>query len=255
MRALVASSLREVERDRDLRVLFACESGSRAWGFASDDSDFDVRFIYVRPPAAYLKLRPEADAFDIHGDHDLDLAGWDVRKTAELIRKSNGPLFEWVDSPIIYEADAAFHERLRELRRVYFDPKKAMFHYLSLAGGVWSKYIEGDPRPKRKKYLYVLRPLACVRFIERHGTQPPTPFASVLDGIELADDVRGAIDRLVADKRASRELGAGPADEVLNGWITQTLAAGEQAAAAAPTSDVGNDRLDRLIADTILRSV
>lgn len=252
IRPLVHERLREVEAERDLRVLFACESGSRAWGFASDDSDFDVRFIYVRPAKDYVKLRPSVDAFDLHGDNDLDLAGWDVRKTAELMRKSNGPLLEWIDSPIIYEADADFHGRLRELREMYFDPKKAIYHYLSLAGGVWSKYIEGVAQPKRKKYLYVLRPLACVRFIEQHGSQPPTLFQSVLDGIEIEDAARDAIARLVADKRANRELAEGPADAVLNGWIVDTLASGERAAEAAPTSTVGNDLLDALIADTIL---
>jgi len=255
VRPLVRDRLRVVEKDHDLRVLFACESGSRAWGFASDDSDFDVRFIYVRPAADYLKLRPESDAFDLHGDDDLDLAGWDVRKMAELMRKSNGPLLEWIDSPIVYEADVRFHGRLRELRAAYFDPKKAMYHYLSLAGSVWSKHIEGEAQPRRKKYLYVLRPLACVCYIERHGSQPPTLFQSVLAGIELTDTVRGAIDRLVADKRANRELAEGPADEALNGWIVETLRSGERAAGVAPTSTVGNDRLDRLIADTILGSV
>ena len=116
-----------IEQEHRLRVLFACESGSRAWGFASSDSDFDVRFIYVRPAAHYLRLRPPPEAFDIHGNDDpdveLDLAGWDIRKAAELMRKSNGPLFEWLDSPIIYDQDSIITPRLLALREMYFDPK------------------------------------------------------------------------------------------------------------------------------------
>ncbi len=252
IRPIVHERLRKVEQERNLRVLFACESGSRAWGFASNDSDFDVRFIYAYPPAEYLKLRPPVDAFDQQGDDDYDLAGWDIRKTAELMRKSNSPLLEWLDSPIIYEHDGHIFERLRTLRDLYFDPKKSVYHYLSLAGGVWSKYIEDTPEPVRKKYLYTLRPLACVLYIEQHGCQPPTRFESVLDAIPLDDPTREAINRLVTDKKANRELGAGPADPLLNRWIANALELGEKIAQALAPSQMTNHELDQLIADAIM---
>ena len=255
IRGTVAERLREVEREHRLTVLFACESGSRAWGFASRDSDFDIRFIYVRPAADYLRLRPPPEAFDIHGsgDPDLDLAGWDIRKTAELMRKSNGPLFEWLDSPIIYEHDDVLTPRLVALRDVYFNPKKCIHHYLSLAGGVWKKYLADRPDPIRKKYLYALRPLACVQYIDRHRRQPPTSFQSVLDAIDLDADTRGAIMRLLDQKRDGTELGRGPADPVLDRWITDSLKFGEELATALPGSGADHGELDRLIADVILR--
>ncbi|MEM9418218.1 MAG: nucleotidyltransferase domain-containing protein [Planctomycetota bacterium] len=249
---IIHERLRQVERERNLRVIFACESGSRAWGFASNDSDFDVRFIYVRPAADYLRLRPPVDAFDQQGEDDFDLAGWDIRKTCELMRKSNGPLFEWLDSPIIYEQDGDLSARLIALRADYFDAKKSVFHYLSLAGGVWEKYIADEPTPVRKKYLYTLRPLACVKYIAQHKEHPPTAFDAVLDRIDLPAETRKAIDALVLDKKANRELGAGPADQVLNQWITQVLSEGEAIANALPTSGTDNALLDQLIANAIL---
>lgn len=252
VRDVIHDRLRAVERERDLRVIFACESGSRAWGFASNDSDFDVRFIYVRLAADYLKLQPPVDAFDQQGKDDFDLAGWDIRKTAELMRKSNGPLFEWLDSPIVYEHDGDLSARLKALRAEYFDAKKTVYHYLSQAASVWKKHLADEQNPVRKKYLYTLRPLACVRYVAQHGHQPPTVFDAVLDRIDLPAETRQAIDNLVADKKANRELGAGPADAVLNDWITQNLAQGEAVAQTLPTSAADNTSLDQLIADAIL---
>lgn len=254
VRDVIYERLRAVEQERNLRIIFACESGSRAWGFASNDSDFDVRFIYVRPASDYLKLRPPVDAFDQQCEDDFDLAGWDIRKTAELMRKSNGPLFEWLDSPIIYEQDGDLSARLAALRDEYFDPKKTVYHYLSLAGGVWKKYLADVEQPVRKKYLYTLRPLACVKYIAQHGHMPPTTFDAVLDKIDLPAETRQAIDSLVADKKANRELGVGPTDTVLNRWITQILEEGEAIAKSLPTTGADNTSLDQLIADAILDS-
>ncbi|MEM9751901.1 MAG: nucleotidyltransferase domain-containing protein [Planctomycetota bacterium] len=254
VRPLIHDQLRDVEASRNLRVLFACESGSRAWGFASDDSDFDVRFIYVRPAADYVRLAPPTDAFDLHDGGDFDLAGWDIRKTAELMRKSNAPLLEWLDSPIVYEADRRIFERLVGLRDRYFDPKKSVYHYLSLADKVYDKYIDGESDPVRKKYLYALRPLACVAYIEQHGSVSPTSFVETLDTLDIELRVRKAIDRLVDDKQHNHELGRGPADPVLNGWIEKTLKSGRSLAESLQPNQVPNAELDELLADVILSS-
>ncbi|MEM0915921.1 MAG: nucleotidyltransferase domain-containing protein [Planctomycetota bacterium] len=252
VRGEVHRRLREVEQDRDLRVLFACESGSRAWGFASNDSDFDVRFIYAYPVKSYLRLNPPTDAFDLHQDQDFDLAGWDIRKTCELLRKSNNALLEWLDSPIIYEADPDIAPRLIAMRQSCFCPKKSTYHYLSLAGGVFGKYIRDEPEPIRKKYLYVLRPLACVVYMQTHDAQPPTRFDDVLAAIDLPQDVTDAVAKLVADKKNDHELGRGPADTLLNDWIEKTLIDGEAFAEATDPRPLDTKSLDQLIADAIL---
>lgn len=247
VRPEVARRLREVEKDRYLHVLFACESGSRAWGFASTDSDFDVRFIFVRPVDHYLRLIPPKDAFDLHQDQDFDLAGWDIRKTAELMRRCNPPLMEWLDSPIIYEADELVTPRLLELRAIYFDAKKALHHYLSLAAGIWKKYIQEEANPVRKKYLYVLRPLACIRYIEMHLTQPPTLFDAVLDAIDWDESVRDAIAALIEQKRAAGELGSQPADPVLTRHIGLSLDEAERVAEAMPVNETPTQALNDMI--------
>lgn len=252
VRPEVARRLREVETQRNLRILFACESGSRAWGFASTDSDFDVRFIFTRPANDYLSLTPPKDAFDLHQDQDFDLAGWDIRKTAELMRRCNPPLMEWLDSPIIYEADDIISPNLIELRDVYFDAKKAAHHYLSLAAGIWKKYLQDEPNPVRKKYLYALRPLACIRFIELHRIQPPTLFDAVLDQIDWEQDVREAIANLVEQKRSADELGSQPADPVLTAHIAISLEESERIAADLPVNETPTQALNDLINLAIL---
>jgi predicted nucleotidyltransferase len=237
-----------------LQVLFACESGSRAWGFASDDSDFDVRFIYARPAKDYVRLNSPTDACDLHDGGDFDLAGWDIRKTAALMLKSNSPLLEWLDSPIVYEADREAYEQLTALRDRYFDTKRSVYHYLSLASKVFGKYIECEDQPIRKKYLYVLRPLACVAYIQQHGKPSPTSFTETLAALTLPFDVTDAIERLIADKQQSVELGRGMADATLNGWIGHMLEAGRAFAERVSPTKVPADELDAMLAQIILGS-
>lgn len=243
--------LAHIEQEHDLRIVYACESGSRAWGFASGNSDFDIRFIFIRPATAYLRLRPPTDAFDLPADGDLDAGGWDIRKTAELMRRSNPPLLEWLDSPIVYRADGDISDALIRLRSIYFDPKKAAYHYLSMANSVFQSYLD-DLEPKRKKYLYALRPLAAIRYIELHNAQPPTVMSQTLAAINWPAQAMAAITKLVEQKKAGEELGCGPRDPVLDEHIQQALAHGETVAAALPINNVSTQQLDELIHQAIL---
>ncbi len=254
VRESVLQLLTRIERQRRLRVLFACESGSRAWGFASSDSDYDVRFIYAYRPAEYVGLKAPVGAFDQQEPGDIDLGGWDIRKTAELMRRSNPPLMEWLASPIIYRAESAPLASLRQLARWYFDPLKAAHHYLSMARNVWKGHLESEPQPVRKKYLYALRPLACIRYIALHRAQPPTAFAQVLAAIDWPREVMDAVHALVRDKRAGVELGRGHPDVILNRYISRWLNEGDAVAAALPTNDRDNEALDRFVADVIFHT-
>lgn len=247
----ILAQLAQIEQDYRITILYACESGSRAWGFASQDSDFDVRFIFTRPLMEYLRLRPAKDAFDLHAPGELDLGGWDIRKACELMRKSNAPLLEWLDSPIIYRADEVVSHELIQLRTVYFDARKAAYHYLSLAANVFSSYLD-DERPKRKKYLYVLRPLAGIRFIQLHMAQPPTQLARVLEQIDWSGDDLSAVNQLIAQKKAGDELDRGPRDQTLDRLIRRGLSEAESAAQQMPVNDISTDQLDQLIHKAIL---
>ena len=171
MNLWVPEKLREIEREWGVRVLYAAESGSRAWGSASPDSDFDVRFIYIRPRTDYLRLDPPRDVIEKPIDDTWDVSGWDLQKSLKLLSKSNPSLFEWLGSGIRY-ADTGFSARLAPLLRDYFDPKSMMYHYYNMAGNNIRTFLRGETvRPK--KYFYALRPvLACLYIMERDAPPP-----------------------------------------------------------------------------------
>jgi len=196
-------------------------------------------------------MRPPKDAFDVQFEGDLDFGGWDIRKTAELMKKSNPPLLEWLDSPIVYIENSSFGDELRRLGSVYFCPKKTTYHYLSLASNVFKSYLDDD-QPKQKKYLYAVRPMACIRFIELHRSQPPTAMADVLERIDWDDDAMDAVNELVSQKMAGRELGRAPRDPVLDRLITDGLGRAEHVAESLPPNTNDNQLLDAMIRRAIL---
>ena len=104
----IHKELSTIEKRENLTILLAVESGSRAWGFPSPDSDYDVRFFYIRPREYYLSLEKRRDVVELPFDDVLDISGWDFDKTLRLLRSSNPTLFEWVSSPIIYRKHPAF---------------------------------------------------------------------------------------------------------------------------------------------------
>ncbi len=213
----IITILDKVAQERGVSIIFACESGSRAWGFESPDSDYDVRFLYVRPVADYLRLSPPDDTIEVSPADDLDVSGWDVFKACRLMRKSNPPLLEWLGSPTVYREDAAV-EGLRSIGRQHFSRRACAEHYLSMANMNHSK-CTGRVRVVRKKYLYVLRPLACARWLVERETFPPTAFDDVLAGVAGPDDVRQEIARLLADKKVNREMGEMAALPVFQDFI------------------------------------
>lgn len=99
----IREKLREIEEKEQVFILLAVESGSRAWGIASPDSDYDVRFIYVRKPEDYLRLDPVKDVIEWHLDEVLDINGWDLKKALIQFQRGNAALFEWAQSPIVYQ--------------------------------------------------------------------------------------------------------------------------------------------------------
>jgi len=131
----VGEELRRIEQAYDVRVLYACESGSRAWGFASQDSDYDVRFIYVHSRDWYLSIEDRRDVIEEPIREGLDLSGWELRKTLRLLRKSNPPLLEWLKSPVVYAWDEAFVADFRQLADEYYSPARCFQHYLHMAFG------------------------------------------------------------------------------------------------------------------------
>ena len=219
----VQNALAQVEVDREVRVLFAVESGSRAWGFASRDSDYDVRFLYVHQRDWYLSVENRRDVIELPLSDELDVSGWELRKALRLLRKSNPPLLEWLKSPIVYRYTTEFVNAFNALATEFYSPKRCFKHYLHMAFGNWRDYLRGREQVSLKKYLYVFRPLLASRWIERHLGQVPMLFSELVDNVLEEADVRAALDELVARKQAGVEVALAPPVEVLSRFIEAEL--------------------------------
>jgi predicted nucleotidyltransferase len=220
----VRDALAGIEAGQNVRVLFACESGSRAWGFASRDSDYDVRFLYVHQRDWYLSVEDRRDVIEEPIAGDLDVSGWELRKALRLLRKSNPPLLEWLRSPIVFQYDPAFVAQFGALATEFYSPRRCFRHYLHMATGNWRDYLRGREEVSLKKYLYVFRPLLACRWIERLRSQVPMQFARLVDGVLYETVVRNALDELVGRKQAGEELAVAPPVAVLSHFIEHELA-------------------------------
>ncbi|MBQ1641633.1 MAG: nucleotidyltransferase domain-containing protein [Oscillospiraceae bacterium] len=220
MQQLIVKKLDEIERQENVRILLAVESGSRAWGFASEDSDYDVRFIYVRPRNDYLRLEKFRDVIELPLEGELDINGWDLDKTLRLLRSSNPTLFEWFSSPIVYR-ETPFADDFRSVMFKYFSTRRGLYHYLSMANGNYREYLKGE-MVKAKKYFYVLRPILACRWIIDHGTPPPMLFSELVKS-ELDSAVSKDVVRLLDLKMNSPETKIIPRVESLNKYLENSM--------------------------------
>jgi uncharacterized protein len=215
--------LQLLENEQDVRVLFAVESGSRAWGFPSVDSDYDVRFVYIHRPDWYLQISEGRDVIEYPINDDLDISGWDIRKAFRLFRKSNPALLEWLRSPVVYAETSEFIGRVRALQTNYFSVTGALHHYLSMTKSNYLGYLLGD-RVRVKKYFYALRPMLACRWIETHGTVPPMEFETLLEDGLPDGPLKADIQDLLIRKRQGAELGDGPQMPRLNEFLAEGIA-------------------------------
>ena len=204
MKNVILSKLSEIEIRENVKILYAVESGSRAWGFESPDSDYDCRFIYIRRPEDYLRLDTLRDVIEWQLDDTLDINGWDIAKTLRLSHKSNPTVFEWRASPIVYRRDPLW-EGISSLISEYFDKRMLATHYISMARRNIEAYLKSD-LVKMKKYLYVLRPLLCCRYVLDKEAPPPMLMKTLTDEY-LFGEVRETLNELLLKKSVSSELG------------------------------------------------
>lgn len=173
----VLRRIKAAEEEHQVRVLYAIESGSRAWGFASPNSDFDVRFIYIRPKEWYLSvdLEDRRDVIEYKIVDEIDINGWDIRKALKLFWKSNPAFVEWLKSPITYVDDGFFAEASRDILTEVYSIENGIHHYKSMAKKNYRGYLKADIVPL-KKYFYVLRALLSIMWLERKGEPAPIEF-------------------------------------------------------------------------------
>lgn len=220
IRRRIGAALDDVEADFGVRIIYAAESGSRAWGFHSPDSDYDVRFIYLRPRDWYLSLREGRDVIELPIEDVLDVNGWDLKKALLLMCKSNPALLEWLCSPIVYREDAPAVSKVRELSEAAADPMRARHHYLSLASRQYANAIVRNDTVSQKKYFYSLRPALALKWLREHGSGCiPMALPDLLDSVRLPSELRECVDDLLRRKATSSELGSCSRIELLDAFI------------------------------------
>lgn len=222
--ARIRDALPRIERSHGVRIVIAVESGSRAWGFASADSDWDVRFVHAHPARWFVALEPGRDVIEqpgLEGDPLLDVSGWDLRKALNLALRGNAVLREWLASPIIYADAPEMSGALRDVLALAPDPAATAQHYASLARRNRDTYLRGDD-VNLKKYLYALRPALCLRWMQAHGGLPPMDLPT-LHAVATRPGEAAMFDQLLAWKAAASEMGRGPrlpvADALIEGML------------------------------------
>jgi predicted nucleotidyltransferase len=248
VRQQIQRELDRIEQEERVQIIYACESGSRAWGFPSKDSDYDVRFIYIRPVEWYLSIRDKRDVIERPISDMLDINGWDLRKALQLFRKSNPPLLEWLQSPIRYLEKFTVAEKIRELSPFTFSPRSCMHHYLHMAKGNYREYLQGE-QVKIKKYFYVLRPILACEWIEKYNSMPPVEFQMLIDSlVPSGSELRTVIETLLARKMAGEEMDYEPRIHPINEYLEERIAHYERVASTQTSSAMNEweERLDDL---------
>jgi len=211
----IKDKLNSIEQKKKIKILYACETGSRAWGFPSPDSDYDIRFIYMRERDWYLSLSQKKDTIEVM-DGDLDIAGWDLKKSLALLKKSNAALIERFQSPVEYYADAAFKSSFNDLIKIYYSPTAAFFHHYSLAKKFWEE-LKDKEEVKLKSYFYMVRSILSCNWIIQDKSVLPMHIEGLMVLIEK--DNRSKLRELIQLKAGVGEKYLHPKDEQMNGWI------------------------------------
>jgi len=247
---LIETRLTQLADEYQVKIIYACESGSRAWGFPSPDSDYDVRFVYLHPLSWYLTLQEGRDVIDLPMEDSpaglLDLGGWDLRKTLRHIQKSNPVVWEWLQSPVCYQS--AQMQRFCELRSIFdafYSPIAACHHYLSICRNTLNKELTGS-RVKIKKYFYMLRPLLAALWIARYHTVPPMELALLLPLLDEQVEIKQSIIDLQQRKQQIDEQVPIDRIAIIDHFLTSGLSRLQEAVKSLPAGNGDTASLNRL---------
>lgn len=248
MQNRIKQKLIEIEQQHHIQILYACESGSRAWGFPSPNSDYDVRFIYVHPLDKYLSIDNPSSHLTFPIDDELDLHGWDLKKTLTLIRKSNTTPFEWLQSPIVYQQNAPITEQLWQLCSDFFNARGNIYHYLGIAKSA----LQSSEKQQIgiKKLFYVLRPLLCAKWcLEKQQIAPMTmgPLLTL-----LPSDLQQQINDLIALKATMPESKSITIDSHIVSFIEQSMTEITKGTHAITERHFKADKLEHFFRQTLI---
>ncbi|MBN6740533.1 nucleotidyltransferase domain-containing protein [Acidithiobacillus sp. MC6.1] len=218
----IENQLSGIERSQNVRILYACESGSRAWGFPSPDSDYDVRFIYARPLSVYLRINPGRDVIELPIAGDLDINGWDLRKTLQLMLKGNQAVFEWLYSPIVYRCHPVFIKEFRLLASKAYRRRAALGHYFGIASRLAAEHLHTDDAPI-KKVLHVQRTMLAGRWAAENVEPPPISMDLLVAGTLMEAAIRQEIQAVMKAKQSAMERETIHLSKDMTGFIDQSL--------------------------------
>lgn len=252
MNKIILDKIKEIEQKENVKVIFAVESGSRAWGFASLNSDYDVRFVYQRNLKDYLSIDCKRDVIEWQLDEVFDINGWDLKKALQLLHESNPNLFEWLNSPIVYIAADEF-EQLKQLSNIYFNQKKCLMHYLNMAKNTYEKCLTSD-KVVLKRYFYVLRALFASLWIVNKNTIPPVAFNELLDKI-CPCSLKEKILEMIKLKQEMNEKDIFIRDEELNQYIEANLALLTNFACSLESKKQSWDAINQMFYDFVTREI
>lgn len=246
MKEKILEKLKEIELQKGVEVLYAVESGSRAWGFASPDSDYDIRFIYKHDLDYYLSLWEQPDVIEFMTEEDLDGSGWDLRKTVKLLAKSNAPLLEWLFSPVVYFENEAFIAEMRRLANECFSPIACLHHYL----GTTKNFMEvcQAEEVKLKSYFYALRTALAGKWIIEHNNFPPVDFMELLP--IAPQNIQEKVAALMTIKANQDEKYLHPKEQLITDFLMETIAFNQEHA-----SGLGSGKKMSVELDGVFRGI
>ncbi len=252
--AQIQDSLRAIAEEKGIRILLACETGSRAWGFPSPDSDYDIRMLYVHELDWYLGLAEGKDNLSLMlADGELDITGWELRKSLRLLQRSNVALLERIQSPIIYAQEAGFVQNIQQLALAYYSKIAVMHHYLSMAEGMFTE-LKTQEEYKLKKFFYVLRSATACWWIMERDDIPPIVFQEMLNGLPMPKDLEERILELIALKATVGESYLHKGEVHLFSHIAGLLEKARSCAQSLPAAKGDKVALENLFRDTIKRT-
>jgi len=252
---LITDRLNSIAKRENITILYACESGSRAWGFPSPDSDYDIRIIYSHPIEWYLSVEEGRDVIDEpiekHILGEIDLGGWDIRKTLRLAKKSNPVIWEWLQSPIIYHGqDEDTVQTVRDGIKSCFSPISVCHHYLSICRGSMARELTGDT-VKIKKYFYMLRPILAASWVERYKEVPPMEFQPLLRMLDDNAGIRVKVNELLERKQHTDERIPISREPQIDVYLESELQRLTEVASRLPTAHSNTNAIDILFRESL----
>ncbi len=257
MNQKIKNHLANLETQYNIKILLACETGSRAWGFPSPDSDYDVRIIYAHSPDWYFSLKERKDTINrMFDDSLIDISGWDLHKSLRLLAKSNAPLIERIQSPIVYQQDDDFVAQMPEIAQANYSRISSVHHYWGLAKKAYADLLQTQQTGetcKLKRLFYALRAACVCRWILRYEQMPSIEFAPAYQQTDIPPSIIARIDELITFKSTVDESYQHSGDDELIDFIGDTLVEVDNQRLALPDVRTDWEQLDAFFRNMVLK--